>query len=80
MVDSAPIAVFNLVYLRGPNIRSLLIVRQRIFVIQIIALNLVETISIVFFVFMNLGTLIEPASFIVRCFFLVVFLLAHINQ
>ena len=40
---------------------------------QIIALNLVETISIVFFVFMNLGTLIEPVALIVRCFFLVVF-------
>lgn len=40
---------------------------------QIIVLNLVETISIVFSVFMNWGTLIEPVAFIVRCFFLVVF-------
>ena len=40
---------------------------------QIIVLNLVETISIVFFVFMNWGTLIELVAFIVSCFFLVVF-------
>ena len=40
---------------------------------QIIVLNLVETISIVFSVFMNWGTLIELIVFFVRCFFLVVF-------
>ena len=40
---------------------------------QIIVLNFVETISIVFSVFMNWGTLIEPVAFIARCFFLVAF-------
>lgn len=46
---------------------------------QIIVLNLVETISIVFSVFMNWGTLIELIVFLLDAFSWL-FFLAHINQ